>query len=134
MVTIDDVASIAAELPDVTEGVRHGHRTWFVGGKGFLWERPFSKADVRRFGDALPPRGPIVAVAVEDLAEKEAVLATNTRGFFTIEHFKGYAAILIQLETVTKRPLRAAIIDGWLACAPRSVAESYVAAERRGRS
>ena len=51
MATIDDVAELALRLPDVTEGERHGTRTWFVGRKAFAWERPFSKADVRRFGD-----------------------------------------------------------------------------------
>jgi hypothetical protein len=45
----DDVARMAAELPEVTEGERHGNRTWFVGGKAFAWDRPFSKALVRRF-------------------------------------------------------------------------------------
>jgi len=28
--TIDDVAELARRLPDVTEGERHGNRTWFV--------------------------------------------------------------------------------------------------------
>src|SRR6266849_7971451 len=116
MATFDDVARMASELPEVTEGERHGNRTWFVGGKGFAWDRPFSKADIRRFGDETPPDGPILAVRVEDLAEKEAVLAANARGFFTILHFDGYSAVLIQLKAVTKRALREAIVDGWLAC------------------
>src|SRR5512144_2041461 len=108
MVTLDDLAQMVAELPEVTEGARHGNRAWFVQGKGFAWERPFSKADLRRFGDETPPDGPILAVRVEDLGEKEAVLAANPKGFFTIPHFDGYAAVLVQLKTVTKRPLRAA--------------------------
>jgi hypothetical protein len=33
MATIDDVAVLALQLPDVTEGQRHGTRTWFVAGK-----------------------------------------------------------------------------------------------------
>src|SRR6478672_2999839 len=115
MVSLDAVAEMALKLPEVTEGERHGTRTWSVAGKGFAWERPFSKADIRRFGDTAPPEGPIVAVRVADLGEKEAVLAAQQKGFFTIPHFDGYAAVLIQLRSVGKRALREAILDGWLA-------------------
>jgi hypothetical protein len=131
--TFEDTARIALALPEVAEGVHHGHRTWAVRGKGFAWERPFSKADVKRFGDATPPDGPILAVRLEDLAEKEAVLAAGHRGFFTIPHFDGYPAVLIQLRVVGVRALREAIVDGWLACAPDALAEEYVANERRAR-
>src|SRR6476646_7541351 len=116
MVSLEEVAQLAAGLPEATEGERHGNRTWAVAGKAFAWERPFSKADIRRFGDATPPAGPIVAVRVDDLNEKEAVLSAAPKGFFTIPHFDGYAAVLIQLKLVTKRALRDALIDGWLAC------------------
>jgi hypothetical protein len=133
MVTVDEAARMALELPEVTEGERHGHRTWSVAGKGFAWERPFSKADIRRFGDATPPDGPILAVRVADLGEKEAVLAAHPGAFFTIPHFDGYSAVLIQLNKVTKRPLREAVVDGWLACAPPDLAAAYMAQPRAGR-
>jgi hypothetical protein len=127
MVSLDEAARVALDLPEVTEGERHGNRTWFVAGKAFAWERPFSKADIRRYGEEHPPEGPILAVRVEDLAEKEAVLAAQPKAFFTIPHFDGYAAVLIQLKKVTKGPLREAILDGWLACAPPELAAAHVA-------
>ena len=126
MVSLDDVARMVSELPDVVEGESYGNRTWSVGGKGFAWERPFSKADIRRFGDETPPEGPILAVKVEDLGEKEAVLAAQPDAFFTIPHFDGYAAVLVQLRKVSRKALRDALVDGWLACAPPKLAEDYL--------
>jgi hypothetical protein len=132
MATIDDAARIALGLPEVTEGTRHGSRTWSVAGKGFAWERPFSKADIRRFGDEAPPAGPILAVRVADLDDKDALLAAQPSGFFTIPHFNGYAAVLIQLRKVGKRQLREAISDAWLACAPARLAKPFLEAEQSG--
>jgi hypothetical protein len=64
-------------------------------------------------------------VRVEDLGEKEAVLAANPKAFFTIPHFDGYPAVLIQLKKVTKRALREALTDGWLACAPPRLTKQF---------
>ena len=63
---------------------------------------------------------------LEDLAEKEAVLEADPDAFFTIPHFDGYPAVLIRLHAVRKKALREAIEDGWLACAPRKLAEEHL--------
>jgi hypothetical protein len=125
VITLTEIAQLALRLPGVTEGERWRNRTWSVDGKGFAWERPFSKADIKRFGDEVPPAGPILAVRVIDLNDKEAVLAAEQKGFFTIEHFKGYPAVLIALDQAGKKAVRQALIEAWLSCAPPKLVEQY---------
>jgi hypothetical protein len=115
--TFDDVDALAKSLPGVTITTRWGNRTWMVGDKGFAWQRPFSKADLTRFGDETPPAGDILAVRVESLDAKDALLAIAPPGFFTIPHFNGYAAILIALRKARAKDVRAAVKDAHAACA-----------------
>jgi len=74
------------------------------------------------------PRGKAAATGPgpSDLGEKEAVLAANRDAFFTIPHFDGYAAVLVQLRKASAAALREAITDGWLACAPAKLADQYL--------
>ena len=126
MATLDDAARMALDLDEVSEGVRHGNRAWSVDGKVFAWERPYSKADLRRFGDVTPPSQPVVAVTVEDLDVKEAMLAQDTPGLFTISHFDGYPAVLIELARVSDETLRDALLEAWLVCAPSRLSDRYL--------
>jgi hypothetical protein len=126
MATLADVERLALELPEVSEVVRHGHRSWAVREKVFVWERPFSKADLKRFGDEPVPDGPIAAVRVADLGEKEALLAAHPATLFTIAHFDNYPAVLVQLNKVGRRELRDVVLEGWLACAPQPLAEELL--------
>jgi hypothetical protein len=123
MPTMADAARIALELPGVVEGVRHGHRCWSVGEKVFAWERPFSKADLKRFGSTTPPSGEILAVSVLDLEDKEALLAVGLAGVFTIPHFDGYPAVLVELAGTSIAVLDELIADAWFVRAPRALAE-----------
>ena len=48
----------------------------------------------------MPPDEVILAARVEDLAEKEAVLAEHADAVFTTPHFNGYPAVLVRLDRV----------------------------------
>ena len=76
------------------------------------------------------PDGPILAIRVEDLAEKEAVLTARAAdGFFTIPHFDNYAAVLIELDKVSEPVLKEALVDGWLVFAPPKLAKAHLDGE-----
>ena len=141
--TFDDVDPFAVSLPGVTIGASWGNRTWMVRGKGFAWHRPLNKADLKRFGDETPPAGEILAVRVENLDAKDALLAIAPPGFFTIPHFQGYAAVLIALRQARAKDVRAAIRDAFRTAAPEQAVARPVAPKsgkpsrapsRRGRA
>lgn len=122
------MAALALDLPRVEEGEGTGHRsgrTWSVGGKMFAWERAYSKADIKRFGGEPYPQEPIVGVRTAGLAEKEALLASTSDAVFTISHFDGYAAVLVEVAAVTPEEMREVLVDGWSVYAPDEALAEY---------
>ncbi len=109
--TFKDVAAIADDLPGVTIGTKWRRKTWQVGDRGFIWERPLGKTDIERLGAAPIPQGDILGVRVESLDAKDALLAMALPGFFTIEHFNNFPGLLIELRKARKKDVRAAILD-----------------------
>lgn len=126
MATLDDVERLVTALPDVTEGTTFRNRAWFVAGNVFCWVRPFSKADIRRFGADPVPGGPIVGLRTEDVTERDAIVAQGDVGLFTIEHLANHPGYLVQLDVVDDARLALGVEDAWLARAPRSLAEAYL--------
>jgi hypothetical protein len=106
-----DVDAFARALAGVTVGLKWNTRTWIVGDKGFVWERPLRKSDLERLGDATPPSGDILGVRVESLDAKDALLSMSLPGFFTIEHFNNFPALLIELRKARVVDVRAAIVE-----------------------
>lgn len=126
MASLDDAARRALALPEVTEGTRYGHRSWSVGGAVFAWERPLTKADVKRYGDVPPPTGPLIAVSVADLGDKQAVLAAHGPAVFDIPHFRDYPAVLVELDVVADEALQEVLEDAWALAAPPDVARRHL--------
>ncbi len=97
-ITWEGVVGIAAALPAVEES------TWFntpalkVAGKGFARLR--SEAE-----------GGLVLMC--SLGEKEALLASGDKAFYTTPHYDGYGAILVDLDHVDRQQLAELIEDAW---------------------
>jgi hypothetical protein len=122
----NDVRAVALELPETVERLSHGHPSWRVRDKSFIWERPLRAADLSALGDGAPA-GPILGARVEHIIAKEALLADRPDVYFTTPHFDGYPAVLVVLEQIELPELRDLIVDAWLARAPRRLADRYVA-------
>ena len=120
-----DVKRLALRLPSTSETTTYGWPAFAVAGKVFAWDRPLGRKDLAALGDAAPT-GPVLAIRTADLEMKEALLAWDRDVFFTIPHFDGYAAVLIQLNRVSRTALHEVLIDGWLACAPSKLAAQYL--------
>jgi hypothetical protein len=125
-VDIEWIARLATSFPGVTEGISWGNRMWSVAGKPFVWERPLTKADIKRFGDARIPADPIIAVRAEDMHDKAAILAGEPAGAFDMQHFENYPAYLIELSRATEDQVRQLVTDGWLAVAPTTLAHEFL--------
>jgi hypothetical protein len=126
MATWTDVNRLALALPQTSEEKStDGKRTWRVGSKAFAWERPLRRSDLEALGDTAP-KGPILAIRTEDLEMKQALLASDPDLFFTTPHFDGYAAVLVRLKSIPRKTLKDALVDAWLARAPKRVAAAFL--------
>jgi hypothetical protein len=121
----DDVRRIALGLPETSERTSHGHASWQVRDKGFVWERPLRAADLRALGDGAPA-GPILGARVEHLGAKEAMLADDPGVYFTTPHFDGYPAVLVRLDRIAIDELQELIVEAWLCRAPKRLAKTYI--------
>jgi hypothetical protein len=126
MADIEDVERLALLLPEVSVGARYGNRTWMVAGKVFAWERPFSKADIKRYADDPVPQGPILALATDGLEDKESLLQAHPGYLFTIPHLDNYPALLLHLERASEPDVAEALLDAWLVHSPADVARAHL--------
>jgi hypothetical protein len=127
--TPQDVDDICLGLPEVELGTSWGDNpTYKVRGKGFLMHRPPGPTAIdsetgERYTDLL-------VITVPGESEKRALVEDDRLPFFTIDHFDGYNAVLVQqsrLGEVDRQELAEIITDAWLAKAPKSLAKAFLA-------
>jgi hypothetical protein len=112
MVTEDDVRRVALSLPATTEKPSYGMPAWRVKDKGF--------ARIREEGDVL-------VLWLEDLGEKEALLASEPDKFFTTPHYDGYAMVLVRFDAIDVDELTELLTDAWFVRAPKKLADEFEA-------
>ena len=128
--TPEDVDRICGELPETELGISWGDRpTWKVPrgekGKGFLLYRmPHQTAVDPETGEMYDD---LIVIQTPTAAEKQALVDDPDTPFFTIDHFRGYDAVLVRLSRLGELDvdeLREIITDAWAKRAPkRLVAE-----------
>jgi hypothetical protein len=133
MATFDDVRRLALALPETSESTRRSFPTWLVRKDGFAWDRPLRKTDVRQLSDLGQeiPEGDVLALRIESVGVREAIIAGDPGLFFTVPHFHDYPAVLLRLGEVELDELAEILEEAWLAVAPKRLADAYLA-ERGG--
>ena len=122
MADFDDVRRIALSLPDTAED----NDAFSVVGRGFVWpwrERVNpKKPKVKRYD--------VVALRTDGVGEKDALIASDPRRFFTEKHYNGYAAVLLRLDEVDADELRELLTDAWRVQAPKRLRKQHEASSQ----
>jgi hypothetical protein len=140
----DDVDELCASLPQAWLGTSWGDvPTWLAPhrvrdgvdkGRGFvLYRKPHRTAIDPATGE---PYDDLLILRTADEADKLA-LVEGAGPFFTIPHFDGYNAVLVQLSRlgeITRRELAEVIEDAWCAVAPKALVKTWLAEGGRAKS
>jgi hypothetical protein len=71
------------------------------------------------------PYGDVLMVGVGDLGEKEALLTSDPRAYFTVPHYDGYPAVLVRLRFADLDELRELLTEAWVRAAPKRALKAY---------
>ena len=125
--TPGDVDDICLSLPEVELGTSWGDNpTYKVRGKGFLMHRPPGPTAIDPATGE--PYDDLLVIQVPGESEKRALVDDERLPFFTIDHFNGYNAVLVQqsrLGEVSRDELAEIITDAWAAKAPKTLVRKF---------
>lgn len=127
----EDIDEICAALPEAELGTSWGDRpTWKVPrgpkGKGFVLYRAPGPTAVDPQTDE--PYDDLVVITTPTEVEKMALVEDHTTPFFTIDHFKGYSAVLVQqsrLGEISRAELAEVITEAWATKAPKKLVREF---------
>ena len=132
MATQSDVRRIALSFPE-TEEARDNFAFSVMNrgkAKGFAWVWQ-ERVDPKK---PRVPNSGVVAIRVANLGQRDQILASDSRKFFTEPHYEGYPAVLVRLAEVTTADLRVLLEEGWRCMAPRELAEPPTRAAKPRRA
>jgi hypothetical protein len=72
------------------------------------------------------PYGEVLMVRVGDVGEKEALLSSDPRTYFTVAHYDGYPAVLVRLALADGAEVRELLVEAWMRAAPKRALTAYV--------
>ena len=122
--TPDDVRALCLALPEVELGVSWGDRPTYKvprgsRGRGFvLYRAPGSTALDPATGE---PYDDLLVIVTPSAEDKDALVGDESTPFFTVPHFDGYNAVLVQqsrLGELTYDELAEVVTDAWRSRAP----------------
>ncbi len=128
-----DVALICGSLPEVELGVSWGDRPTYKvprgeKGKGFVIYRAPGRTAIDPVSGEMYTDLLVISVPTEDA--KIALVQDPGSPFFTIDHFSGYNAVLVQesrLGELDREQLAEVLVEAWACKAPRKLASEYFA-------
>jgi hypothetical protein len=122
--TWEQVETFALTLPETTSTPSYGGAPALrVNRKMFARLRGEMADDRDELTGA--PYGEVLMVGVSDLGEKEAVLASDPRAYFTVPHYDGYPAVLVRLAESDEAEVRELLVEAWMRAAPKRALRAY---------
>ena len=101
---------LALALPRVAEGSSYGTPAFRVGKKFFL--------RLREDGETL-------VVKVPEPLRDALLEADGEKVFFTTDHYRGHASVLVSLPRVASADLQQVLEEGWRELAPKAVVAAW---------
>jgi hypothetical protein len=69
--------------------------------------------------------GNVLAVWVADVGEKEGLIASEPKKFFTMPHYDGHPMVLVRFRAVGVKELRELLTESWRLRAPERLVRAF---------